>query len=112
MVKPISLRIRHAAILRDAHAALARAGREEELRQSHTAAVMRQARATVARAKEQKRLKAVAALAAQKAIVAVRAAYQAQEKVADEFERARETGDFDTAPVIAGEVVALIQDIP
>jgi hypothetical protein len=35
---------------------------------------MRQARATVARAKEQKRLKAVAALAASKAIAAVRKA--------------------------------------
>src|SRR5215831_10414361 len=89
MVKPISLRIRHAAILRDAHAALARAGREEELRQSYTAAVMRQARATVARAKEQKRLKAVAALAAHKAILAVCQAYFQMDKIdANEFERA------------------------
>ena len=37
-------------------------------------------------------MNAVAALAAQKAIVAVRAAYQAQEKVADEFERERWLG--------------------
>src|SRR5215813_944009 len=89
MVEPI--RLRYGAIMNQARAALARAGREGELKRSH-AAVMRQARATVARAKKQKRLKAVAALAAQKAIVAVRAAYQAQEKVADEFERERWLG--------------------
>jgi hypothetical protein len=81
MVKPISLRLRNAEILAKARATLIRGGRGE-LKRAHTARVMRQARATVARAKEQNRLKAVAALAAQKAIVAVRAAYQAQEKVA------------------------------
>jgi hypothetical protein len=64
--------------------------REARLKQSHDAAVMRRARATVARAKEQKRLKAVAALAAFKAIVAVREAYWQQDKVeASELERAR-----------------------
>src|SRR5215813_5734665 len=99
MVKPISLRLRNAEIRARAEATLIRAGRADDVKRAHTARVMREARANVARAKEQKRLKAVAALAAQKAIVAVRAAYQAQEKVADEFERARETGDFDTAPV-------------
>jgi hypothetical protein len=92
MVKPISLRLRHTQALAQARATLIRAGRGDDLKRAHTAAVMRQARATVARAKEQKRLKAVAALAAQKAIVAVRAAYQAQEKVADEFERERWLG--------------------
>ena len=62
----------------------------DELKRAHTAAVMRQARATVARAKEQKRLKAVAALAANKAIVAVREAYFRLDKIdASEFERAR-----------------------
>jgi nitronate monooxygenase len=35
-----------------------------------------------------------------------------REDVIAEFARARETGDFDTAPVIAGKAVALIQDIP
>ena len=90
MVKPISLRLRNAEILARARAALIRAGRGDELKRAHTAAVMRQARATVARAKEQKRLKAVAALAANKAIVAVREAYFRQDKVdATEFERAR-----------------------
>jgi hypothetical protein len=50
---------------------------------------MRNARATVTRGKEQKRLKAVAALAAFKAIAAVREAYWRQDKVdATEFERA------------------------
>jgi hypothetical protein len=82
MVKPISLRLRNAEILAKSRATLIRGGRGDELKRAHTARVMRQARATVARAKEQNRLKAVAALAAQKAIVAVRAAYQAQEKVA------------------------------
>ena len=91
MIKPISLRLRNAEIIAQARATLIRTGRGPELERAHTAAVMRQARATVARAKEQKRLKAVAAQA-QKAIVAVRAAYQAQEKVADEFERERWLG--------------------
>ena len=35
-----------------------------------------------------------------------------REDVIAEFARARETDDFDAAPVIAGEAVALIQDIP
>src|SRR5215813_12908116 len=89
MVKPISLRLRNAEIRARAEATLIRAGRADDVKRAHTARVMREARATVERAKEQKRLKAVAALAAQKAIVAVRAAYQAREKVADEFERER-----------------------
>src|SRR5262245_39049703 len=89
MVKPISLRLRSAEIAK-AHAILIKAGRGEEVKRAHDAAVMRQARATVARAKEQKRLKRCAALAANKAIDAVRRAYWQQDKVdATEFERAR-----------------------
>src|SRR5262245_54202481 len=89
MVKPISLRLRNAEILAKARATLIRAGRGDELKRAQTPAVMRQARATVARAKEQKRLKRVAALAANKAIDAVRRAYWEQDKVdADEAERA------------------------
>jgi hypothetical protein len=92
MVKPISLRLRNAEIRARAEATLIRAGRGEELKQIHTAAVMREARRNVEKAQEQRRLKRCAVLAAQKAIVAVRAAYQAQEKVADEFERERWLG--------------------
>ena len=89
-MKPISLRIRHAKILSEARATLIRAGRGDKLKRAHTATVMRQARATIARAKEQKRLKAVVALAASKAIAAVREAYWEQDKIdASEFERAR-----------------------
>ena len=90
MVKPISLRLRNAEILAQARATLIQAGRGPELERAHTARVMREARATVERAKEQKRLKAVAALAAHKAIAAVREAYWQQDKVdTSEFERAR-----------------------
>jgi hypothetical protein len=90
MIKPISLRLRNAEILAKARATLIRAGRGPELEQAHKRAVMERARATVARAKEQKRLKAVAALAANKAIVVVREAYFRQDKLdASEFERAR-----------------------
>ena len=89
MVKPISLRLRNAEILAQARATLIRGGCGDELKRAHTAAVMRQARATVARAKEQKRLKAVAALAAHKAILAVCQAYFQMDKIdANEFERA------------------------
>jgi hypothetical protein len=90
MVRPISLRLRNAEILAKARATLIRAGRGDELKRAHTTAVMRQARATVASAKEQKRLKTVAALAAFKAIAAVREAYGKQDKIeASELERAR-----------------------
>jgi hypothetical protein len=106
MVKPISLRLRNAEILAQARATLIRGGRGDELKRAHTARVMRQARATVARAKEQNRLKAVAALAAQKAIVAVRAAYQAQEKVADEFERERWLGSRE---FVVSELMRIVE---
>ena len=90
MVKPISLRLRNAEVLAKARATLIRVGRGDELKRAHTAAVMRQARATVARAKEQNRLKRCAALAATKAIVAVREAYRRQDKLtaANSSERA------------------------
>jgi hypothetical protein len=88
MVKPI--RLRNAEILAQARATLIRAGRGPELEQAHKRAVMERARATVARAKEQKRLKRCAALAAHKAILAVRQAYFQMDKIdASEFERAR-----------------------
>ena len=90
MVKPI--RLRSAEILAQARATLIRAGRGPELEQTHKRAVMERARATVARAQEQKRLKRCAALAAQKAILAVKAAYEAQHKCADECDRERWLG--------------------
>jgi hypothetical protein len=89
MVKPISLRLRNAEIRARAEATLIRAGRADDVKRAHTARVMREARATVERAMEQRRLKRVAALAANKAIAAVREAYWRQDKVdATEFERA------------------------
>jgi len=88
MVKPI--RLRNAEILAQARATLIRGGRGDDLKRAHTARVMREARATVERAKEQKRLKRCAALAAYKAIAAVREAYFRQDKIdSSEFERAR-----------------------
>src|SRR5215475_13885085 len=89
MVRPISLRLRNAEILAQARATLIRGGRGDELKRAHTARVMREARATVERVKEQRRLKRVAALAAHKAILAVRQAYFQMDKIdATEFERA------------------------
>jgi len=74
-MKPISLRIRHAAILREARAALARGGRDEEVRRAHNARVMERARGIVAQAREQDRLRRCAKLAALKALAACRAAF-------------------------------------
>ena len=74
-MKPISLRIRHAAILREARAALARGGRDEEVRRAHNARVMERARGIVAQAREQDRLRRCAKLAALKALAAVHDAY-------------------------------------
>ena len=91
-MKPISLKLRNAEILAKARATLIRGGHGEELKRAHTAAVLRQARATVEKAKEQARLKRCAVLAAHKAIVAVKAAYEAQNKFADEFDRGRWLG--------------------
>jgi hypothetical protein len=106
MVRPISLRLRNAEILAKARATLIRAGRGDELKRVHAAAVMRQARAAVARAKEQNRLKRCAALAANKAIAAVRAAYAAQDKVADEFDRERWIGLRD---LVVSELERIVQ---
>ena len=74
-MKPISLRIRHAAILREAHAALARAGRDEEVRRAHNTRVMERARGIVAQAREQDRQRRCARLAALKALAASRTAF-------------------------------------
>ena len=90
-MKPISLRIRHAKILSEARPALGRS-REQELKRAHDTRVIERARDTVAGAKEQKRLKRCAVLAAQKAIIAVREAYAAQNRVTDEFDRERWLG--------------------
>jgi hypothetical protein len=92
MVRPISLRLRNAEILAQARAILIHAGRGDELKRAHAARVTRQARAAVEKGKEQARLKRCAVLAAHKAIVAVKAAYEAQHKFADEFDRKRWLG--------------------
>jgi hypothetical protein len=75
MVKPISLRSRHAEILREAHAALARGGRDEEVRRAHNTRVMERARGIVAQAREQDRQRRCARLAALKALAACRTAF-------------------------------------
>src|SRR5262249_6922049 len=92
MIKPISLRLRHTQALTQARATLIRAGRGEELKQAHNAAVMEQARRNVANAQEQARLKRVATLQANKAVFAIKQAYDAQIKAADEFDRERWIG--------------------
>jgi hypothetical protein len=74
-MKPISLRIRNAKILADAHAALARAGRDEEVRQAHNTRVMKRAREIVARRQERDRLQRCARLAAHKAILLAKDAF-------------------------------------
>jgi len=92
MVRPISLRLRHAEILAKARATLIRGGRGDELKRAHTAAVMRKARTIVERRQEQDRLRRIAVLAGQKAVLAVKQAYAAQDKLADEFDRERWLG--------------------
>jgi hypothetical protein len=74
MVRPISLRIRHAKILSEARAALGR-GREQQLKQAHNTSVMERARGIVAQAREQDRLRRCAKLAAFKALHAARDAF-------------------------------------
>jgi hypothetical protein len=74
MIKPISLRLRHAEILREARAALGR-GREQELKQAHNTRVMERASGIVAQAKEQDRQRRRGKLAALKAINEVRTAF-------------------------------------
>ena len=90
MVKPI--RLRNAEIIAQARATLIRAGRGPELEQARKRAVVERARAIVERRQEQDRLRRIAVLAAQKAVLAVKQAYAAQDKVADEFERERWLG--------------------
>ena len=89
MVRPISLSLRHARAIDQAETTLIAAGRRQDVERIRTARIMRTARRTVEKAQEQKRLKRCAALAAYKAIAAVRAAYAAQDKLADEFDRER-----------------------
>jgi hypothetical protein len=82
--------MRKARVIAQARATLIRAGRGPELEQTHKRAVMERARAILAQAEEQNRLKHCAALAATKAIVAVREAYRRQDQVdGSELERAR-----------------------
>jgi len=103
-MRPISLKRRHAEILAQARSTLIRDGRGEELKQ----ATLRKARRMVSEAQEQKRLKGCAALAAQKAILAVSAAYAAQDKVTDDLDRERWRGlrDFvvsELMRIVAGK---------
>jgi hypothetical protein len=81
MIKPISLRLRNTAILREAYTILDRAGKGALLRQSRNARILNAARATLARLEEQARLRKCARLAAFKALHAVREAYRMQEKI-------------------------------
>src|SRR5262245_27890861 len=74
MVKPISLRLRSAEILRRAHAALDR-GRQQELKQAHNTRVLERAREIVARRREQDRLRRCARLAARKAMLLTKDAF-------------------------------------
>jgi hypothetical protein len=85
---PGKVRPRHEVLRRQARLAIGTA-RVAELKRSHNAAVLQRAREVSARAQEQRRLRRVAALAANKAILAVRRAYFQMDKIdAPEFERA------------------------
>src|SRR5215831_17489210 len=89
MIKPISLRLRYTEPIERARATLIRAGRGDELKSADSARAMRRARATVERRREQDRLRRVAVLAAEKAILAVKRVYSAQDQLdANEAERA------------------------
>jgi hypothetical protein len=74
MVKPISLRLRQEALIAKARATLGSA-REARLKQSHDAAVMQRAREIVAQAREQDRLRRSAKVAALRALVLSKDAY-------------------------------------
>src|SRR5262245_40171292 len=76
MVTPISLRPRHAAILKKAHAVLAGTGTDVKLKHSRNTAILRKAHAIVAQARERNRLRRCARLASFKAIASVREAYE------------------------------------
>jgi len=106
MVKPISLQIRHAAILRDARAALARGGRDEEVRRAHNARVMERARGIVAQAREQDRQRRCAKLAALKAIAAVRDAFGSMRgSTSSEIDRERWRERQDMVEAVLMEIV-------
>ena len=104
MVKPI--RLRNAEIIAKARATLIRAGRGPELEQARKRAVVERARAIVERRQEQDRLRRIAVLAAQKAVLAVKQAYAAQDKVADEFERERWLGLRD---FVVSELMRIVE---
>jgi hypothetical protein len=104
MVKPI--RLRNAEIIAQARATLIRAGRGPELEQARKRAVVERARAIVERRQEQDRLRRIAVLAAQKAVLAVKQAYAAQDKVADEFERERWLGLRD---FVVSELMRIVE---
>jgi hypothetical protein len=73
-MKPISLKIRrHGAILREAHAALVRAGRE--VKQAHNVRVMERARGIVAQAQERQQARRRAKASALRALAAAHRAY-------------------------------------
>jgi hypothetical protein len=102
MVKPISLSLRYTQALNQAHATLIRAGRGPELKR----AVMRKARVIVESAQEQVRLKRCAVLAAHTAILAVKEAYAAQDKAADEYDRERWLGLRD---FVVSELMRIVE---
>ena len=105
-MKPISLRIRHAAILREARAALARGGRDEEVRRAHNARVMERARGIVAQAREQDRLRRCAKLAALKALAACRAAFGSMRaSTSSEIDRERWRERQDMVEAVLMEIV-------
>lgn len=72
-MKPV--RIRHAKILAEAHAALARGGREAEAKRAHRERVLEKARGIVARHREEDRLRRCARLSAHKAILLAKDAF-------------------------------------
>jgi hypothetical protein len=89
MVRPISLSLRHTRAIDQAETTLLAAGRRQDVERIRTARIMRTARRNVEKAQEQARLRRVAVLQAQKAIIAVKQAYAAQDKAADGFDRER-----------------------
>jgi hypothetical protein len=74
-MRPISLRIRHAAILNEAHAALVRGGREQELKQAHNTRIMQRAHGIAAQARERQQARRRAKASALRALVVVHRAY-------------------------------------
>jgi len=106
MVPVPPIKLRYGAILDQARHTLINAGYGPELKRAHNAAQLRQARATIKRAQEQARLKRVAALQANKAVVAIKQAYEAQIKVAGEFDRERWLGLRD---LVVSELMRIVE---